>query len=94
LTVPIGRTSISVVKESEFERILIDSLSRLGVTIRREEIEHGPGGFCRLDREPLIVYSPGLSQSKRIELFLNALKRLDTSGIFLPPVVRDKLEQE
>jgi len=82
------------VKEQELEATLIDALTRLGVRIRRERLEDGSGGFCRLDREPLIVLSNDLPRSKRIELFLSALKRLDTSGIYLPPAIRDRLEGE
>ena len=81
-------------KKSEVEKALIDALIRLGVSIRREEMDFGSGGFCRLDREPVIVYSPDLSLTKRIDLFLYALKRLDTSGIYLPPAIRDLLEED
>ncbi len=79
-------------QKSELEKILIDSLRRLGVKIRMERLEDGSGGFCRLDDEPIVVYDPELSLSRRIDLFMGALNRLDTSGIYLPPVVRDRLD--
>ena len=80
--------------ERDIENILFDALIRLGVEIRREQIEYGSGGFCRLDNDPMIVYSPELSQRKRIELFLNVLRRLDTSAIYLPPAIRDMIESQ
>lgn len=76
----------------DIENILIDALIRLGVDIRRERMDYGSGGFCRLDNDPVIVYPPDMPRHKRIDLFLHALRLLDTSGIFLPPVVRDMLE--
>ena len=76
------------------EKRLRDALKRLGVRIRVEPIEDGSGGFCRLDEEPLVVISPDLSRSRRIELFLHALRQLDTSGIYLPPAIRDRLEED
>lgn len=80
--------------ERKLYNSLRDALKRMGVTIREERVEHGSGGFCRLDAEPLIVLSPDLSLAKRIDFFLNALRRLDTSGIYLPPVIRDMLEED
>jgi len=81
------------VEEHDLDRILRDILTRLGVEVRVEPMEFGSGGFCRLDDEPLIVLSPGLPLSKRIEFYLEALRRLDTSGIYLPPAIRDRLEE-
>jgi len=79
-------------KDRELEKILLDTLERLGVTVRRELMEDSSGGYCRLGEDPVVVYPPGLSISKRIELFIEVLRKMDTSGIYLPPVVRDKIE--
>jgi len=79
-------------KDRDVEIILLDTLERLGVTVRKEMMEDSSGGYCRLGKNPVIVYPPGLSLAKRIELFLSALRKLDTSGIFIPPVIRDKIE--
>ncbi len=80
--------------ERDTEKILNEALRRLGVEIRQEQIDYGSGGFCRLDNDPIIVYSPFLTRKKRIDLFLQALRKLDTSGIFLPPFIRDKLDEQ
>ena len=79
-------------REREIEKILRDTLKRLGVEVRSEPMEYGTGGFCRLDEEPMVVIPPDLARVKRIELFLYALRRLDTSGIYLPPVIRELIE--
>ena len=79
-------------KDRELEKFLLDTLKRLGVTVRRELMEDSAGGYCRLDDDPVVVYPPGLSISKRIELFVEVLRKMDTSGVYLPPVVRDKIE--
>ena len=78
--------------ERTLEKTLVDLLTRLGVTVRREQIDYGSGGYCRLDDEPLIVLPPELTTAKRVEVYLGALRRLDTSGIFIPPVIRDLME--
>ena len=78
----------------ELEKILLDTLKRLGVKVRVEVVEDSSGGFCRLDKEPLVVVSPGLLQSTRCEIFISALRKLDTSGIYLPPAIRDLLEED
>lgn len=80
--------------ERDIEKILNDALRRLGVEIRQEQIENGSGGFCRLDNDPIIVYSPGLPRKKRIDLFVKALRKIDTSSIYLPPVIREMLEAQ
>ncbi len=78
----------------ELEKHLRDALKRLGVRVRVEPVEDSSGGFCRLDDEPVVVVSPDLSRSRRNEIFISALKQLDTSGIYLPPAIRDRLEED
>ncbi|HDS31086.1 MAG TPA: hypothetical protein ENN67_08595 [Firmicutes bacterium] len=88
------RLNIRSMDDRDLEKYLRDALKRLGVKIRTEQLEDGSGGFCRLDTEPLIVIPPSLERSKRIEIFLGALRKMDTSGIFLPPFIREQLEDE
>jgi hypothetical protein len=85
--------SIMSMDELETEKLLRNALERLGVKIRKESVDFGSGGYCRLDKEPVIVYSPDLPKYKLIELFLCALRKLDTSGIYLPPAIRDRLDE-
>ncbi|MFH1676815.1 MAG: hypothetical protein ABIC40_07290 [bacterium] len=71
---------------------LKEALERLGVRVRVEKLEDTPGGFCILEGEKLVIISPDISPSKRTEIYIKALKRLDTSGVWLPPIVRDLLD--
>ena len=80
--------------DRDLEKLLRDILKRLGVTIRVEQLEDGVGGFCKLDQEPIIVLSTSSSRKQRIDIFLGALKRIDTSTVFLPPAIRDLIEEE
>ena len=82
------------VDNTELEKVLIDSLRRISVTVRVERVEDSSGGFCRLDDHPLVVLSPDALRSRRIEILLHALRQLDTSGIYLPPAVRDLIDRE
>ena len=76
------------------ENILHDSLVRLGVEVRVEDLEESRGGFCRLNDEPLVVVNRTAPRSSRIEVLIEALSQLDTSGIYLPPAIRDRLEAD
>ena len=80
--------------DREMEKQLRDALKRLGIAVRVETLEEGVGGLCRLEQDRLVVLSHDLPRSKRIEILLNALRRLDTAGIYLPPAIRDRLEED
>jgi hypothetical protein len=84
--------------DRHLEKLLRDTLQKLGVRIRVEKLEDGDGGvgkgggFCRLDHEPLVVLSSIATSKQRIDILVSALRQLDTSGIFIPPAVRDLLD--
>ena len=81
--------------DRHLEKLLRDTLQKLGVKIRVEQLEDGVskgGGFCRLDHEPLVVLSSTATLKQRIDILIFALRQLDTSGIFIPPAVRDLLD--
>lgn len=80
--------------DRELERTLRQILERLGVEIRNEPLETGIGGFCKLEKEPIVVLATDASRRQRIDVFLKSLRQIDTSGIFIPPTIRDILEDE
>jgi hypothetical protein len=81
------------VDDRQLEKQLSDFLRRLGVKIRVEKLDEGIGGFCILESEPLVVLSTLSSRKQRIDVFLTALRRIDTEGIYIPPWIRDLLEE-
>jgi hypothetical protein len=83
-----------VVDDHQLEKQLSDFLRRLGVKIRIEKLEEGIGGFCILESEPLVVLSSLSTRKQRIDVFITALRRMDTEGIYLPPWIRDLLEDD
>ena len=85
--------TIYPMEDRDLEKLLRDILHRLGVRIRVEQLEDGNGGFCKLDQEPLVVLSMTSTRKQRIDILISALRRLDTTGIFIPPAIRDLLEE-
>jgi hypothetical protein len=93
LTCECGYPTISLMEDTELERHLKDILKRLEVRIRMEPLEEGIGGFCRLEKEPLVVLSKTSTRKQRIDVMLGALRRIDSGGIYIPPSIRDLLEE-
>jgi hypothetical protein len=72
-------------------QILEDAARQLNVTVRYEKTS-ARGGFCRVDEKYHIIVDPNASNDYKAELLKNSLKKLDLSGLFLTPQVREILE--
>jgi hypothetical protein len=70
--------------------------ARLGVMVRAEpfggELLEGKGGLCRLHGVPLVVMDARLGTEDRIAVLAAALATFDLDGVFVPPVVRERIE--
>jgi hypothetical protein len=70
--------------------------ARLGVTVRTEPfgggILDGHGGLCRIRGQPLVVMDASLGTEDRIEVLATALATFDLEGVFVAPVVRQRIE--
>jgi hypothetical protein len=80
---------------SELRRQLEAVAQRLGVSVRFEVFEAGPGrrgGLCRLKGEPRIVVDAHGSVLEQIATLEGALRKLDLEGVFVPPFLRARLE--
>jgi hypothetical protein len=67
---------------------------QLSVDIRREDLEGGPGGLFRLRGRFCILLDRNLSVAERVELMTRSLAKLPLDGVFIPPAVREMLEQQ
>ena len=70
--------------------------SRLGVAVRFEPFDArngGKGGLCRLQGKPHIVIDDKLALLDKIGVLSEALASFDLEAIYLPPVLRARLER-
>jgi hypothetical protein len=68
---------------------------RLGVAVRFESFEGATprrGGLCKVRGERRIVVDAAGTVLEQIATLEGALRRMDLEGIFLPPVLRARLE--
>tara|TARA_B100001964_G_scaffold225279_1_gene272936 strand:- start:760 stop:1107 length:348 start_codon:yes stop_codon:yes gene_type:complete len=64
----------------------------LAVEIRQEDLEGSSGGLYRLHGHACILVDRNLSVSERVDLMARSLARLPLDGVFMPPTVRQLLE--
>jgi hypothetical protein len=68
---------------------------RLGVRVRFEPFEPGAyrrGGLCKVRGETRIFVDAGASMVEQIATLEGALRKLDLEAIFIPPLVRARIE--
>jgi hypothetical protein len=70
--------------------------NRLGVVVRFDAFDAklaSKGGLCRVHGEQLIVIEGGLPILDKIGILSEALSTFDLEAIYLPPVLRTRLER-
>jgi hypothetical protein len=70
--------------------------NRLGVVVRFDVFDAklaSKGGLCRVHGEQLIVIEGGLPILDKIGVLSEALSTFDLEAIYLPPVLRSRLER-
>ncbi len=73
----------------EFEQIA----EELGIHILQEKGNFN-GGYCLLEEKRIIVINKLKPIEQRIKALTQAFARLDTSGIYLKPAIREMIEGE
>jgi len=74
-------------------QVLQEALGRLEVSVREEAPPgEGNGGFCVLRGAPTLFLRPGLRPVERVAMMIDALRRLPTEGMWLPPRLRRRLD--
>jgi hypothetical protein len=68
---------------------------KLGVPVRFETFDPalGRGGLCKLRGRPVIVIDAGLPLLDRIGVLAQALGAFDLEAIYVPPVLRARIER-
>ena len=73
----------------EFEQIA----EELGICIMQERGNFN-GGYCLLEEKRIIVINKQKPLEQRIRALAHAFSRLDTSQIYLKPIIREMIETE
>lgn len=82
-------------KEKEFEELiqqLRDIASQLGATVRFEKGDF-KGGYCLLKESKLIVINKMANHQRKAMILATALKDLGIENIYLPPKVRELIDE-
>jgi hypothetical protein len=68
---------------------------KVGIVVRFEAFEAGPGrrgGLCKVRGEARIVVDSGAPLLEQIATLEAALRKVDLEGVFLPPLLRARIE--
>ena len=70
--------------------LLRETAERASLEIRRER--GASSGVIKLKGKVVAMMEPGTPPAEECRLLIDALKRVDLGGIFVPPAVRDALD--
>jgi hypothetical protein len=79
-------------------RVLLElekAAARLGVVVRCEPMEEGAGGggdLCWVRGQPQVIMDASLPVASRVAVLTRALSRFDLEAVYLPPLVRARIE--
>jgi len=84
-------------KPEQLAEALEAAASQLGVKVRYETLAAagptGGGGLCKVKGKWCIIIDKKTAPSERASILGEALATMDTEHLFLPPKVRDILQQ-
>ncbi len=73
--------------------------AELGIAVRYEDLNPDPeaavstGGLCRVNGAHLVLVDANLGPAQRCKVLINAFKKLDLSTVYLPPLLRQLLDE-
>lgn len=74
-------------KHGDDRDLLIRTLDRMGVEIRHGTFD-AEGGLVRLAGQYVVFVNDGASGERECGLYLDALRKIGTEGVHIPPRVR------
>ena len=85
--------AVNNMDERHILKILIDLLEANRIKIRRELLEEGPGGLCRIGKERILFLDSRAQPEDQAEACAAALAEVvDIDNIYLLPEVREFVE--
>ena len=89
------RENIAAMKNETVLQLLEDAAERLDIKLSYEDLRKGevstPGGLFLLRGEKRIIIHRGLPPADRVEVLAEILSGVDSTGVHLPPEVRERL---
>jgi len=70
-----------------------DLISKLGMTLKYDDFQGGPGGYCRLRDEKKIIINRRLIGMDRLKTLCRAVSSLELDDVYILPRVRELLEE-
>lgn len=75
--------------------LLREIAEKAGLVVRRLGDDEATGsGLVRVKGKPVLMLFRGETPERETALYLEALRGLDLTGVFLPPAVREALGRE
>jgi hypothetical protein len=94
--VPKGGASLEAVTPPRVLHELEALAARIGLVVRAEPfgsgLLSGRGGLCWVRGRPLVVMDASLPVEDRIAVLARALARFDLDAVYVPPLVRARIE--
>src|SRR5207253_578136 len=90
------RREVPAMKAEQMTEALEAAASQLGVRVRYEAIATGvnaTGGLCKVKGEWCVIIDKKASPAERAAILTDALATFDTDAVFLPPQLREALQQ-
>ena len=75
--------------DRDIRKLLESALERLGYSVAYDRLEDGKGGHYRLKEKKEVVIDPRLTEGEKVDILVETIRGLDTSSLYLPPVVRN-----
>ena len=79
-------------RQRELFNLLLETAANAGIEIIEDRINRR-GGVCRLDERMVVVYDSHAPWAQRNKLIIEAIRRLKLDDVYLPPKVRQILEE-
>ena len=83
------------------EELLIqleDLAARLNIQVQYESLKSEDpstfGGFCRVRDQPMIIIHSKATISRKVDIFTEALRRVDIDDLYMRPALREYLKKE
>jgi hypothetical protein len=79
-------------KKTDSLTLLEELCDKLSITVKYDRF-FGRGGYCKLREKPFFIINDSLSNDAKEQIFVNELRSLDFSNIYIPPKLRELFDR-
>jgi hypothetical protein len=79
-------------KKTDSLTLLEELCEKLSITVKYDRF-FGRGGYCKLREKPFFIINDSLSNDAKEQIFVNELRSLDFSNIYIPPKLRELFDR-